>query len=95
MLAHISQPEAYVPDVLGTQSGQKAHIEQDAAAHSAQLVAEGLLDSVVLLIATSVRIVSELAYEMHAAKILLLNDSSVYYKMELSAAGMWVKLEYL
>lgn len=44
---------------------------------------------------TSVRIVSELAYEMHTAKIRFLNDGSVYYKMELSAAGVWVKLEYL
>ena len=72
MLVLVGQPAGYVADLLRKQAVDEADVQQNARAGTAAGIAVGLLQAVVLLILASLRVVSHLRREIHAAKVQLI-----------------------
>ena len=84
MLVLVGQAAGDVADLLGTQAMDEANVQQDARAGTAAGIAVGLLQAVVLLIPASLRIVSHLRREIHAAKVSIIFQTAVFYNAVLA-----------
>ena len=86
MLVLVGQAAGDVADLLGTQAVDETNVQEDARAGTAAGIAVGLLQAVILLILASLRIVSHLRREIHAAKVQLIFQTAVFYNTVLTAS---------
>ena len=79
MFILVGQAARDVADLLGLQPVDEPNVQQDAGAGPSAGIAVGLLQPVVLLVLTILRVVSHLRREIHAAKISIIISTAVFY----------------
>ena len=85
MFILVGQAARDVADLLGFQAVDEANVQQDAGAGPSAGIAVGLLQPVVLLVLTTLRVVSHLRREIHAAKVSIIFQTAVFYNAVLAS----------
>ena len=79
MLILVGQTAGNVADLLRPKPADETNVQENARAGPTTGVAVGLLQAVVLLVLTRLRVVSHLRREIHAAKVQLIFQTAVFY----------------
>ena len=87
MCTLVGQSAGDVADLLRAKPVDETYVQQDASAGTAAGIAVGLLQAVVLLVLTCLRVVSHLRREIHAAKVQLIFQTAVFYNGVLTCFG--------
>lgn len=79
MVMHVIQTEAYVTNIFRAHDREVAHSDEYAGMNLALVDTETLLVAIVFFFAADPRVISQLGYEMHGAKVRSKKHTPVYY----------------